>query len=146
MDPKVELVIDRICERLENGETLKRALGGKGGMYPGELNRSQLNKMMAEDPTIFNRIKQAMAMGAAALADDLLEIADEEEDVQRAKVRIDVRKWLAAKFNPRMFGDFQRIEHEASGSIELVAKLSDKQLDNQLEVLSRRIAELEQKP
>ncbi len=34
-----------------------------------------------------------------------MRIADEEKDVQRARVRSDARKWLASKVDPAKFGD-----------------------------------------
>lgn len=49
-----------------------------------------------------------------ALAEDILEIADDEEaDVNRARLRVDTRKWLMSKIAPKRFGD--RKAHEVSG-------------------------------
>ena len=40
-------------------------------------------------------------------------IADNEEDINRAKVMIDARKWTASKLKPKKYGD--RISKEISG-------------------------------
>jgi hypothetical protein len=47
-----------------------------------------------------------------ALAEDLLEIADNEKaDVQRSRLRVDTRKWLMSKIAPKRFGDKKTLEH-----------------------------------
>lgn len=49
-----------------------------------------------------------------ALAEDILEIADDEKaDVNRARLRVDTRKWLMSKIAPKRFGE--RRAHELSG-------------------------------
>ena len=53
------------------------------------------------------------------LAREILEIADapcaDQVAVQRARNRIDTRKWLAAKLAPRKYGD--RVEHDHKGGL-----------------------------
>lgn len=38
-------------------------------------------------------------------ADDIIEIADVEDDPNKARVRIDARKWYAGKLNAKHYGD-----------------------------------------
>lgn len=67
-----------------------------------------------------------------ALAEDLLEIADDDDaDVNRARLRVDTRKWLMSKIAPKRFGD--RKTHEVSGpnggAVRVnVSGMSDEQL------------------
>lgn len=44
---------------------------------------------------------------ADTLADEIIEIADEakRENVMAARLRVDARKWVAAKLKPRKYGD-----------------------------------------
>lgn len=42
---------------------------------------------------------------AELIAEDVIEIADTEADANKARVRIDARKWAAAKLNPKRYGD-----------------------------------------
>jgi hypothetical protein len=50
-----------------------------------------------------------------ALAEDLLEIADNDDaDVNRARLRVDTRKWLMSKIAPKRFGD--KRSHELTGA------------------------------
>ena len=47
------------------------------------------------------------------MADEIIEIADTEPDPNRARVRIDARKWWASKVNKKDYGD--RVTAEVSG-------------------------------
>lgn len=72
---------------------------------------------------------------ADTLADEILEIADESENdtyevdlgdgviiqkenrevVNRSRLRVDARKWVAAKLKPKKYGDYSRNETEITG-------------------------------
>jgi hypothetical protein len=47
-------------------------------------------------------------------ADEIVAIADEEEDPNKARVRIDARKWVAAKMRPKKYGD--KVTQEVTGA------------------------------
>lgn len=57
-------------------------------------------------------------------AEDIIHIADTEEDPNKARVRIDARKWYAAKINRKDYGD----------SLDLGGDLNIKLTDDQLEL------------
>lgn len=72
---------------------------------------------------------------ADALVDEMLDIADdgtndwmadrESEDgfryngdaVQRSRLRIDARKWMAAKLQPKKYGEKLEVEHGVTGDL-----------------------------
>lgn len=55
---------------------------------------------------------RAREAGNDAMAEDIHEIADEEgKDPQDKKVRIDARKWLLAKRQPKKYGDSTMVKH-----------------------------------
>lgn len=72
---------------------------------------------------------RARQIGYEGLADDLLEIADDSgadvtvddkgnarvdgEVVQRARLRVDTRKWLLSKALPKIYGE--KLAHEVTG-------------------------------
>lgn len=74
------------------------------------------------------------------LVDDMLEIADdgrndtfEDADgnehvdtdvIQRSKLRVDTRKWLAAKLMPKKYGDKVELEH-SGGTASTLTVISD---------------------
>lgn len=54
---------------------------------------------------------RAREAGNDAMAEDIHEIADEEgKDPQDKKVRIDARKWLLAKRQPKKYGDASTVK------------------------------------
>ena len=89
---------------------------------------SSLRKICARDDmpdqtTVFRwlannenfRLQYARAREAQAdtYADEIPDIADDEADPQRARVRIDARKWAAGKLRPKKYGE--RVSAELSG-------------------------------
>ena len=74
---------------------------------------SRINSIICDSPGSLSefltshREQYARAREAEAdnLAEDMLRIADNCHDAQKARVQIDTRKWLASKKNPKKFGD-----------------------------------------
>ena len=63
---------------------------------------------------------------------DYMEIEDEKgrtktvvdhENIQRAKLRVDSRKWLLSKLRPQVYGDRTALEHSGPGGNELTVVL-----------------------
>ena len=57
---------------------------------------------------------------ADKLAKEILELSDKIEDdnpvkVQRARLQVDSRKWLAARLAPKKFGD--QVQHDVKGGL-----------------------------
>lgn len=65
--------------------------------------------------------RQAMMVRSLDMSDELMEIVDkvtEDRDaVQKARLRVDTRKWLMAKHMPKLFGDVKPDTEESSGSV-----------------------------
>lgn len=116
---------DIILERLQEGEGLNTICRD-----PDMPTGSAVRKWALEDRDGFGaRYARAREIGALAMADDILEIADDArndwmekhgedggvayvlngEHVARTKMRIDTRKWLLSKVLPKVFGD--RVDH-----------------------------------
>ena len=55
---------------------------------------------------------RAKQESADAIIEDILDIADEGEDVARDRLRIDARKWVASKLKPKKYGDTTKLEDE----------------------------------
>lgn len=84
----------------------------------------------------------ARRVQAEMLIDEIFEIADNtdgdyitrhdkngepyqepnNEHIQRSRVRIDARKWYAARMIPKIYGDKQQIEHEVTGDLAELLK------------------------
>ena len=93
----------RICARLADGESL-RAICEDGDMP----NRSTVHLWVIEDREGFsNQYAKARHAQALRWAEEITDIADNEnkEDTQRARLRVDTRKWLLSKVLPKVYGD-----------------------------------------
>lgn len=106
---------DLICEALVEGRSL-RSICADDGMP----SIPTVMKWLAEHEAFANQYARAREMQQDTYADEITFIADTEPDPQRARVRIDARKWHASKLAPKKYGDRQQIEH--SGSVEHVTK------------------------
>lgn len=123
-------IFDQICEKMADGKSLRSIC--KSDDMP---NRATVFRWLAENEALSDQYARAREAQADAIFDDCLEIADkfdgreitEPEHIQRAKLRIDTRKWMAGKLRPKKYGD--KLDHTSSdGSmtprpthIELVA-------------------------
>jgi hypothetical protein len=122
---------DRICERLADGESLRRICLDED--MPG---KSTVMRWLAKFPEFRDQYARAREVQADTLFDECLEIADDSsgdfttketdsgpvqivnhEHIARSKLRVDTRKWMAGKLAPKKYGDRQQIEHDASNSL-----------------------------
>lgn len=87
-------------------------------------------RWLRENEEFANLYARAKEDQADFLADESIEIADDDsldvgfteegkpfvkgENIQRARLRVETRKWLTAKLRPKKYGDFQR--NEVSGA------------------------------
>jgi hypothetical protein len=98
-------IADEICERLAEGESL-RAICKSDGMP----RMSSVFRWLADEANERFREQYARAREeqAEALADEIVTIADGETpnaDSARDRLRVDARKWVAAKLKPKKYGD-----------------------------------------
>lgn len=120
---------DAICERLADGESLRSICAGDA--MP---NRSTVFRWLATNETFRDQYAHAREEQAEAFADEIVSISDEAEvvtkqqgeevvlaldptAVARNRLRVDTRKWVAAKLKPKKYGD--RVEHEHKGKLTL---------------------------
>ena len=84
-------------------------------------SKSTMFKWLAEQPGFSDQYARAREVQADCLFDDILEIADDGRNdsymddggrvrtdhdvIARSKLRVDARKWMAAKLRPRVYGE-----------------------------------------
>jgi hypothetical protein len=111
-----ELAVE-ICRRVAEGASL-RALDAD----PGLPSDTTLLRWLEEMPEFRAQYARAKERLADRYAEDVIDIADdagEEDDtvaVQRAKLRVDARKWAAGKLAPKKYGN--KLEIETGASLE----------------------------
>lgn len=103
-----------ICERIAAGDSVKSIC--REDDMPNECT---VYKWVNDVPEFAKQYAHARERQADFYADDIIRIADECEDPQKARVQIDARKWKASKMAPKKYGDKLDVEH--SGSIEVIS-------------------------
>ena len=104
-----EALAPYICMELASGRSLRSICTAED--MPAE---STVRLWVTENRNGFSaQYARARDAQMDAMAEDILSIADEEneEDTQRAKLRIDTRKWLMSKMAPKKYGDKVMNEH-----------------------------------
>lgn len=114
---------ETICERIANGESLRKIC--EDSDMP---ERATVHRWLNENIAFSDRYARAREDQADFYADDIIDISDTEKDAQRARNRIDARKWKASKLAPKRYGDKLALDH--GGSVEVQHKVDLSKLTN----------------
>lgn len=76
-----------------------------GGVPISFGDRRKLCDAMARDSELRRRYEEAMRIRADMLAEEIVSIADVDDDPVRARNRISARTWWASKLHPRRYGE-----------------------------------------
>lgn len=98
-----------VCERIAEGLGLEAICKQEG--LP---DARSVYRWLAENEEFRQRYARAREEQAETFADQVIEIADTEEDPNRARVRIDARKWAAAKHAPKKYGDKSTVDNNVN--------------------------------
>lgn len=99
-----------------NGYSLKNALI-KANITPTDFHRA-----LVKHPDAKAAYESALEIKADFITDDVLNIADEAEDVNKARLQIQARQWLASKLNKR-FSD--KVDISVSQTIDISNVLNE---------------------
>lgn len=109
-----------IFEMVENGKSINTILNTKerdNNLLP---NKSTFFEWLRNDKELSNHYAIAYEARADILFDEILEIADDttndtiysefgekqnSEWINRSRLRVDARKWILSKMNPKKYGD-----------------------------------------
>lgn len=129
-------IINRICAHIsEKKDSLRNALKLKG--MP---DKNQFYKWINDNEEFREQYARACNDRADSIFEEMLEIADDgrndfmtkslgdgvdvealnAEHIQRSRLRIDARKWMLSKMNPKKYGD--KIHQEHSGDLGITWK------------------------
>lgn len=75
------------------------------------------------DTDLTNQYTRAQHIRAEKFAEEIIEISDTETDTQRARNRIDTRRWFASKMNPRQYGD--RVDVNVTQTVSITSALEE---------------------
>lgn len=105
---------DIICERIADGESLRTIC-----LSDDMPNKATVFRWLAKHEEFSDQYARAREEQGESHADDIVNIADNEPDVQRAKLMIDARKWTASKLKPKKYGDKITQDVTVQGAVEL---------------------------
>lgn len=118
---------DRICAALAEGKSMRTVCNGDG--MPA---MSTVFKWLRENPGFSEQYAKAKEESADALVEEMLDIADDGtndwmeqhsqdgeavgyklngEAVQRSRLRVETRKWIAAKLKPKKYSEKLDLNH-----------------------------------
>ncbi len=104
-------------------------------LYSSGMNLLQIEKKtnLPSRRTIITWRKQFPEFGLAydvalqayteAIVEECIKIADTEEDAKKAKNRIDIRTWIASRYNRARFGD--KIDIDITKTLDISPALAD---------------------
>lgn len=113
---EIELMFETICKKVESGKPLRQIL--KEENMP---STKTFFEWVDEDSKKVKRYVRACEIRADIIFDEMIEIADDQEDdiiigeggkeyvnhnvINRARLRVDTRKWILSKMNPKKYAD-----------------------------------------
>lgn len=108
-DDKCEAVI-LLCESM----SLVKACEAAG------VKRETFNERRDLDPSLSAKYARAVQVRTEAMADSILEIADDPDiPSDQKRIMVDTRKWIASKMLPKVYGDKLNIEGDSKLQIEV---------------------------
>ena len=117
---KIDLIFSEILEDIENGLSLRASLKKEN-----RPNSETFYKWIDNNEDKTKRYARATEKRADAIFEEIIEIAEHREEdhtpftgsnvIQRDRLRIDARKWMLAKLNPKKYGE--KTQTELSGEV-----------------------------
>ncbi len=99
----------QILDLYSDGENLQQI--EKRRNFP---SRRTILRWRTDFPEFGKLYDQALLSYSEAIIEEALQIADTEYDAKKAKNRIDIRTWIASKYNRSRFGDKLDIQHNVT--------------------------------
>ena len=124
-------VVDTICSRIANGESLRKIC-----LDEDMPHRDTVNEWLSVNEVFSDQYVRAREEQADFMGESILEIADDTENdlidvigdggevvgtkvnsehISRSRLRVDTRKWLMSKMAPKKYGDKITQEHTSPG-------------------------------
>lgn len=131
----MKAIIDSIAE----GGLVKNALKEHG------IPASSFFAELHDTPSLLEAYARAQKARSELAVDEIVEIADNETDPQRARNRIDARKWFASKIQPSKYGE--RLDVNLNQTVDIGSALKEARAralpaSDQLKDVEREVIEL----
>lgn len=97
-----KVLADKICDLIAKGFSVRKIIKQK---IKGMPNRNTINEWILRHKYFGDQYARSKVIGMEARFDRMMDIAKNEEDVQRARLMVDVIKWQLSKELPKKYGD-----------------------------------------
>lgn len=140
-------IADLICEELASGLMLGQII--KKHNLPC---RPTVHRWILENEYFRNKYASSRKLQADALVEEMMQIADNSSNdsfedeygnlkpnhewINRSRLRVDVRKWHAARIAPKKYGDTPEDEPEAP---KMTKELDEMTAEDKLEMIKRAL-------
>lgn len=137
-------IADKICSELADGKSMRTVC-----LADDMPDKATVFRWIRTIEEFRNQYTRAKEESADALTDEMLDIADDlsndyvktdeggdrlnPENIQRSRLKIETRKWLASKLKPKKYGDKQYIETK-----DTTNDISDEELNNKIQSLMNK--------
>ena len=131
-------VADIICLQIADGISLKTICEGELDS-DGETRkpvadcipcRATVYNWLHDNKDFMDKYTRARKEQADLFAQEIVDISDGTGDVQRDRLRVEARKWVASKLKGSLYGDKQYIDHTTAGKeIKPAQQASTEQLE-----------------
>ena len=122
-----QALADEICEHIGDGKSLRSFCEQEGRPSAPTVCRWL---RMEETAWFAEQYARAREVQADALFNDILDIVDQAEDPQIARLRMDARKWMAGKLRPKVYGDKVelggKVDHEHTHEHRTVSQVDSR--------------------
>lgn len=108
-----------------------------------ECQINEIYALLNANPQLAVQFEKSRSLGVETLVDQMMEIADTEPDVARAKLKCDNIKWVASKRNTK-YGD--RVHLDIKDHIDLAAIIASARERSKLQVKTIIDAEVKSQP
>lgn len=119
---KSDKTVEFICNEIMEGKSLRSICEDNALPSAGTFLR-----WVSTDKAIMEQYTRARGLQADYFADEMAQIADDclpiADNVQKAKLQIETRKWAASKIKPKKYGE--KIQQEHSGGVEITKIVDD---------------------
>ena len=134
-------VFEDILFRMMNGEAITAICRNDD-----QPHYSVFMKWVQSDQDLFDRYARARAIQADYFFDQMVEIADLDPDINRARMRVDARKWHTSKISPRKYGDRLLAQLDATVTHQVKPDLSGLSYEAREELRNLLIEQMRKQP
>ncbi len=142
-------IFDAVCQEIEKGKSLRQVLRENETMPSTQT----LYKWIDSDSEKSKQYARACELRADIIFDEMVDIADDgtndymqkmigdgiqievlnSEHIQRSRLRIDTRKWILSKMNPKKYGDKTDITTNGKSITSRYDEMSVEEMEAELE-------------